>query len=72
MLLEINKAVGRKAKVARPPAEELAALYKDHTMKEVGKHYGVSENVVRNWLYYYRCQEKAKLNKTIEGSDNNG
>lgn len=66
MLLEINKAVGRKAKVARPPAEELAALYKDHTMREVGNYYGVPESTVNNWLYYYRCQEKAKLKQEIK------
>lgn len=59
---KLNKKVGRKTK--RPPVEELASLYENHTTKELSEHYKVSESTVKGWIYYYR--HKAPKKETAE------
>lgn len=52
------KNVGRKTK--RPPVEELARLYAEHTTRELSEHYKVSESTVKGWIYYYRHKAPKK------------
>lgn len=54
MTIAMKETKGRPAKHKRPPVEELAALYENNTSKKIAEHYGVSDNTVKGWIYYYR------------------
>ena len=51
-MIEAKKR-GRKP-TQKPSEQELAAIYKTKTAKEVAEHYGVTIGVVKYWLTYYR------------------
>lgn len=48
----------------RPPLDELAKLYAEHTAKEIGTMYGVSESTVRSWV----ARARKRAAKTAEES----
>ncbi len=49
---ECAKLASRK--VTRPTAEELSCLLKKHSMVELGRMFGVSDNAVRKWMKIYK------------------
>lgn len=50
-----TKKRGRRPTV-KPSVEELSALYKTKTAKELAEHYGVTIGVIKYWLTFYRKQ----------------
>ncbi len=48
-------------KTKRPPVEELAKVYAEHTTKEIAAMYKVPEGTVKSWIYRYRHEKPAEV-----------
>ena len=49
-----KKKGGRPSK--KPSAVELDLMYSQMSAREVGEHYGVTEQTVRKWIQAYRSE----------------
>ena len=49
-----NTIPKKTKKTKRPPIEELAKMYAEHTTKELAEVYKVPEGTVKSWIYRYR------------------
>ena len=53
--------------LVRPSESELAAMYAEHTTKEIAELYNVSHYTVYNWVQHYRRNpENNEINKHIK------
>lgn len=55
-----KKTRKKSRKVEWPTPEELEDLLRSHSMVQIGKKYGVSDNAVRKWCKYYEIDLKRK------------
>ena len=58
----LNSCIPKKTKATkRPPVEELAKVYAEHTTKEIAAMYKVPEGTVKSWIYRYRHEKPAEV-----------
>ena len=59
--MEVLTIPKKTKKTKRPPVEELAKMYAEHTTKELAKVYQVPEGTVKSWIYRYRHEKPAEV-----------